>query len=106
MKIRLVVALVGLTISFAVPAFAQQKETIDPNILEQLAALGKKNHEAWSKNDAAALAETYTEDAILVTRTQDRFTVGRPSRNIIQTCSSKSISATILANGINIPRTS
>jgi hypothetical protein len=32
MKIRLVVALIGLTISFAVPAFAQQKETVDPNI--------------------------------------------------------------------------
>ena len=67
---------VGLAISFAVPAFAQQKETIDPNILEQLAALGKKNREAWSKNDAAALAETYTEDAILVT-TDTRPVYGR-----------------------------
>jgi ketosteroid isomerase-like protein len=66
MKIRLVVALIGVTISFAVPAFGQQKETVDPNILEQLAALGKKIHEAWSKNDAAALAATYTEDAVLV----------------------------------------
>jgi ketosteroid isomerase-like protein len=57
---------VGLAITFAVPAFAQQKETVDPDILEQLAALGKKIHEAWSKNDAAALAATYTEDAVLV----------------------------------------
>ena len=57
---------VGLVITFALPAFAQQKETVDPDILEQLAALGKKIHEAWSKNDAAALAATYTEDAVLV----------------------------------------
>ena len=46
MKIPLAVALVGFVISFAVPAFAQQKETVDPQIIEQLAALGKKNHEA------------------------------------------------------------
>jgi ketosteroid isomerase-like protein len=57
---------VGLAISFAVPAFAQQKETIDPKILEQLAAFGEKTREAWNNNDAAALAATYTEDAILV----------------------------------------
>jgi hypothetical protein len=57
---------VGLAITLAVPGFAQQKETVDPDILEQLAALGKKIHEAWSKNDAAALAATYTEDAVLV----------------------------------------
>jgi hypothetical protein len=39
MKIRLVIALVGLTISFAVPAFAQQKDSPDKQIIEQLAAL-------------------------------------------------------------------
>ena len=57
---------VGLAITLAVPAFAQQKETVDPEILEQLAALGEKIHEAWSNNDAAALAATFTEDAVLV----------------------------------------
>jgi hypothetical protein len=31
MKIRLVVALVGLAIRLTVPALAQQKETVDPN---------------------------------------------------------------------------
>jgi ketosteroid isomerase-like protein len=57
---------VGLAISFAVPAFAQQKETVDPQIIEQLAAFGKKTREAWNNNDAAALAAPYTEDAVLV----------------------------------------
>jgi ketosteroid isomerase-like protein len=69
MKIRLVIALIGLTISFVVPAFAQQKETVDPQIIEQLAALGEKTREAWNNNDAAALAATYTEDAIVVHET-------------------------------------
>jgi ketosteroid isomerase-like protein len=61
---------VGLAISFAVPAFAQQKETVDAQIIEQLAAaLGKNIQEAWNNNDAAAVAATYTEDAVLVTDT-------------------------------------
>ena len=58
---------VGLAISFAVPAFAQEKEMVDSRIIEQLAALGKKINEAWNNNDAAAVAATYTEDAVLVT---------------------------------------
>jgi ketosteroid isomerase-like protein len=60
---------VGLAISFAVPAFAQQKDTVDPQIIEQLDALGKKFDEAWKNNDATALAVLYTEDAVRVTDT-------------------------------------
>jgi ketosteroid isomerase-like protein len=60
---------VGLAISFAVPAFAQQKDTVNPQIVEQLEALGKRTREALNNNDAAALAATYTEDAVLVTDT-------------------------------------
>jgi hypothetical protein len=30
MKIRLMMALVGLAISFAAPAFSRQKDTVDP----------------------------------------------------------------------------
>jgi uncharacterized protein (TIGR02246 family) len=67
MKIRLVVALVGLAIGFAVPAFAQQKETVDPQIAQQIRALRIKYDEAFNKNDAAALAALYTEDAVEVT---------------------------------------
>jgi hypothetical protein len=32
MKIRFLLALVGLATGFALPAFAQQKETIDPQL--------------------------------------------------------------------------
>jgi ketosteroid isomerase-like protein len=69
MKIRLVVAVVGLAIGFAVPTFAQQKDTVDPQIIEQFAALGKKYAEAVNSNDAAAVAALYTEDAVRVTDT-------------------------------------
>ena len=66
MKTRLVVALVGLVISFALPTFAQQKDKVDPQTIEQLAALPKKFAVAFNNNDAAALAALYTEDAVLV----------------------------------------
>jgi len=59
----------GLAISFAAPAVAQKKDTVDPQILEQLAALNKKTREAWNNNDADTLAGTFTEDAVLVTDT-------------------------------------
>ena len=64
---RLVVALVGLAISFALPTFAQQKDTADPQIIDQLNALSKKTNDAFNNGDAAALAATFTEDAVLVT---------------------------------------
>ena len=71
MKIRLLLTFVGLAISFAVPTFAQQTNTpgSDPQVIEQLDALGKKFSEAWNNNDAAALAAFYTEDAVKVNNT-------------------------------------
>ena len=67
MKTRLLGALVGLAISFALPTFAQQTNTSDQQLREQLVQIGKKNDDAWNNNDAAALAAIYTEDAIKVT---------------------------------------
>jgi ketosteroid isomerase-like protein len=66
MKIRLLLAITGLAIGFAVPAFAQQKDTVDPQIIQQVDAIGMKNDEAFNKNDAAAVAALFTEDAVLV----------------------------------------
>jgi ketosteroid isomerase-like protein len=63
MKIRLRLALVGLAISFALPTFAQQKDTAASQIDEQIV---KKFDEAFNNGDAAAVAALYTEDAILV----------------------------------------
>ena len=69
MKIPLAVAVVGLSIGFAVPAFAQQSDKVDPQVAEQLSALSKKTDEAFNSGDAAALAALYTEDAVLVNDT-------------------------------------
>ena len=64
MKIRLVVALAGLAMSFALPAFAQQKNTVDPKIEQQIRTLAAKYDEAINKQDAAAVAALYTQDGI------------------------------------------
>lgn len=67
MKTFLLVPLVGLAISFAVPAFAQQTNTPDPQTIEQLDAKIKKYDEAVNNNDAAAVAALFVEDAVFVT---------------------------------------
>ena len=48
-----------MTISFAVPAFAQQKDTVDAQLIEPLAALDQKYDEALNNGDAVALATTF-----------------------------------------------
>ena len=67
MKTPFLLALSGLAIGFAVPTLAQQKETVDPQVREQIDANIKKSDEAFNNNDAAALAALLTEDAIVVT---------------------------------------
>ena len=67
MKIVSVLTLVGLAISFALPTFAQQTKTPDPQLRQQLLTLAKKFDDAINNNDAAALAALYTEDAVEVT---------------------------------------
>ena len=49
------------------PSFAQQKDTVDPQIAEQFNAVGKKTIEAFENGDAAALAALYMDDAVEVT---------------------------------------
>jgi len=67
MKRRLVVSLVGLAISFALPTYAQEKDVADPQTTQKILALGKAFDEAHSDNDAAAVAALFTRDAVLVT---------------------------------------
>jgi len=66
MKIRLVVALVWLAIGLSMPTFAQQKDTVDPNTGQEIRALASKYDEALNKQDPAAVAALYTEDAVYV----------------------------------------
>src|SRR5215469_10409140 len=78
MKLRLIIPLVGLAISFALPTFAQQKDTADariaqqrdlvgePKTVDEFGVLATKQEEAFTNKDAAAVAALFTEDAVLV----------------------------------------
>jgi Nuclear transport factor 2 (NTF2) domain. len=68
MKIRLLGALVGLAIGFTVPAFAQEQNTVDPEVRQQIEAALRKYDETYNTNDAAAIATLYTPDAVEVFR--------------------------------------
>jgi uncharacterized protein (TIGR02246 family) len=67
MKKRLVVPLVGLAISFALPTYAQQKDLADPQTTQKILALTKADEEAENNHDAAAKAALFTRDAVYVT---------------------------------------
>ena len=77
MKIRLVAALVGFAISFALPIFAQEKEEVKPfpftpipagpQLVQQIEATNQKFDEAFNKHDAAAVGALYTANAVLAT---------------------------------------
>jgi len=69
MKIRFLLFLVAMVISFGAPMFAQEKEVVDPQILQQLEALDKKFDEAMSNNDPTAVASLFAQDAVEVTPT-------------------------------------
>jgi hypothetical protein len=56
MKKCLVVPLVGLAISFALPTYAQQKELADPQTIQKILAGTKAALEAHNNADAAAFA--------------------------------------------------
>jgi hypothetical protein len=65
MKTRSFLILAGLAISFALPSFAQQKDTVDLQVAEQVRALAARYDEAFNKNDATALGALFSEDAVL-----------------------------------------
>ena len=67
MKIRSLLSLVGLAISFALPTFAQQPNAPDPQSREALATLNKNFDDGLVNSDAAVLAAFYTDDAVHVT---------------------------------------
>ena len=63
---RLLVTLAGLAIGFAVRVLAQEQDTVDPEVRQQIEALIAKQDEAFNKNDAAGCTAEYTQDAIEV----------------------------------------
>jgi ketosteroid isomerase-like protein len=67
MKTRILGALVGLAISFALPTYAQQKDLADPQTIQKLLAIVKADEEAENNHDAAAKAALFTRDAVFLT---------------------------------------
>ena len=66
MKVSLLLTLAGLAIGFAVPALAQEQNTVDPDVRQQIEAVHMKFVEAQNKGDAAAIAALFTQDAVEV----------------------------------------
>jgi len=69
MKLRLLLAVAGLAIAFALPTFAQQTDTPDPKLREQLLSLAKKFDDAYNNGDVAAMVALQTEDGVEVADT-------------------------------------
>ena len=55
MKLPLLISLVGLAIGFAVPIRAQEKESVDPEVRQQIEALNREYDEAFSLRIFASL---------------------------------------------------
>jgi hypothetical protein len=66
MKVRSVVPLIGLAISFALPTFAQEQNAVDPEVRQQIEAAVRKQEEAYNKYNAAAFAAGFMQHAIEV----------------------------------------
>jgi ketosteroid isomerase-like protein len=50
----------------SVPALAQEQNTVDPEVRQQIEAAVMKFDEAFNKHDAAAIAALYTQDTVQV----------------------------------------
>ena len=67
MKTHVLPTLVGLATGFVVPTFAQEKEEVNPHMLQLIEANDKAYDQAFNKHDAAAIAALYSENAVLLT---------------------------------------
>ena len=64
MKFRLLLTLAGLAIGVSAQARAQEQNTVDPQVRQQIEALNQKFDEAFNQNDAEAVADLFTAGAI------------------------------------------
>jgi ketosteroid isomerase-like protein len=64
MKMRLLLTLAVFAIGFVVPVLAQDQNTVDPEVRQQIEAVLTKYEDAFNKYDAAATAGLFTLDAV------------------------------------------
>jgi uncharacterized protein (TIGR02246 family) len=67
MKTGLVLALIGSAVAFVSTTFPKEKDTVDPQVAEQVRALAAKYEVAFNRSDAGGLSALYTDDAVMVT---------------------------------------
>ena len=60
MKFRLLLTLAGLAIGLSAQPRAQEKNTVDPQVRQQIEVLNQKFDEAFNQNDAEAVADLFT----------------------------------------------
>jgi len=77
MKTCLLLTLVGLAISFAMPTFAQEQSSVDPETRQQIEAAGTQLIEVYNKHDAAAVAAQFTQGTVRMGDIPGDFLVGR-----------------------------
>ena len=66
MKTLLLLALVGLGISFPAAIRAQGRKPVNSEVRQQIEAVNMKFNEAQNKHDAVASAAFYTQNAVQV----------------------------------------
>jgi ketosteroid isomerase-like protein len=66
MKMPLLITIAGLAIGFAVPALAEEKDSVDPEVRQQIEAELIKYDDAFNKHDAVAIADLFAIDAVEV----------------------------------------
>lgn len=64
MKFRLLLTLAGLITGFCDPVRAQEKNTVDPQVRQQIEALNRQYDEAFNQNDAEAVAALFRADTV------------------------------------------
>ena len=66
MKLRLLLTLTGLVIGTVMLAVGQDKNTVDPEVRQQIEAVHMKFDEAYNNYDATAVVALFTLDAVQV----------------------------------------
>jgi ketosteroid isomerase-like protein len=64
MRTRLLLSIAAIVIGFTLPTFAQQKDTVDPQVAEQVRALASKFDDAINRHDAVAVSALFTQDGV------------------------------------------
>jgi hypothetical protein len=61
---RLLLTLAGFAIGLVVPALAQEQNTVDPEVRQEIETIFVKFQDAYNARDAEGIASTMTQEAV------------------------------------------